>query len=137
MTMRYQTTQADAANRRQRLRAIAHDAACIRGSDGEPVRVRHDLPPAPGSGAALPERRRASSRRSHRSPGKFAGKSELKTEKTWGQRQGQSGDARRAAAAGIGSYVGKRLFIGEAYDRTIHQIPRRLHGPARRTHQQT
>src|SRR4051794_22894447 len=70
-------------------------------------------------------------------PGKSAGKSELKTEKTWGQRQAQSGDARRAAAAGKRQYVGKRLFIGEAYDRTIHQIPRRLHGPARRTHQQT
>lgn len=51
----------------------------------------------------------------------------------WGR--GQSGDARRVAAAGNRSYVGRRLFIGEAYDRTIHQIPRRLHRPPRRTHQ--
>lgn len=50
----------------------------------------------------------------------------------WGR--GQSGDARRVAAAGIRSYVGRRLFIGEAYDRTIHQIPRRLHRPPRGTH---
>lgn len=49
--------------------------------------------------------------------------------------RGQSGDARRVAAAGNRSYAGRRLFIGEAYDRTIHQIPRRLHRPPRRTHQ--
>src|SRR4051812_34335211 len=34
-----------------------------------PVRVRHDLSPAPGSGAALCRRLRASSRRSHRPRG--------------------------------------------------------------------
>ena len=31
--------------------------------------------------------------------------------------------------------VATRLFVGEAYDRTIHQIPRRLHRPPRRAHQ--
>jgi hypothetical protein len=36
-----------------------------------PVRVRHDLPPAPGSGAALCRRLRASSRRSHRPIGQI------------------------------------------------------------------
>src|SRR4051795_8270353 len=36
-----------------------------------PVRVRHDLPPAPGSGAALCRRLRASSRRSHRPAGQI------------------------------------------------------------------
>src|SRR4051794_23710820 len=36
-----------------------------------PVRVRHDLPPAPGSGAALCRRLRASSRRSHRPAGRI------------------------------------------------------------------
>ena len=35
------------------------------------VRVRHDLPPAPGSGAALCRRLRASSRRSHRPTGQI------------------------------------------------------------------
>ena len=33
------------------------------------------------------------------------------------------------------NYVVRKLFIGEAYDRTIHQIPRRLHRPPRRAHQ--
>ena len=33
------------------------------------------------------------------------------------------------------SYVASRLFIGEAYDRTIHQIPRRLHWAPRRADQ--
>ena len=33
------------------------------------------------------------------------------------------------------SYTARRLFIGEAYDRTIHQIPRRLHWPPRRADQ--
>ena len=35
------------------------------------VRVRHDLPPAPGSGAALCRRLRASSRRFHRPAGQI------------------------------------------------------------------
>jgi hypothetical protein len=43
-------------------------------------------------------------------PGKSAGKSELKTEKTWGQRQGQSGDARRAAAAGNRQLCGQEVI---------------------------
>ena len=33
------------------------------------------------------------------------------------------------------SYTARRLFIGEAYDRTIHQIPRRLHWAPRRADQ--
>ena len=33
------------------------------------------------------------------------------------------------------SYVARRLFVGEAYDRTIHQISRRLHRSPRRAHQ--
>lgn len=31
--------------------------------------------------------------------------------------------------------VARRSFIGESYDRTIHQVPRRLHWPPRRAHQ--
>ncbi|MGY4325837.1 hypothetical protein ACVWWG_000251 [Bradyrhizobium sp. LB7.2] len=70
-------------------------------------------------------------------PGKSAGKSELKTEKLGGNVKGRAATRDAPLPQGIGGYVGKRLFIGEAYDRTIHQIPHRLHGPARRTHQQT
>jgi len=46
------------------------------------VRVRHDLPPAPGSGAALCRRLRASSRRFYRPTGANSG-----LDKTWGQGQ--------------------------------------------------
>lgn len=60
-----------------------------------------------------------------------------KLEKLGGNVKGRAATRDAPLPQGIGSYVGKRLFIGEAYDRTIHQIPRRLHGPARRTHQQT
>lgn len=53
-----------------------------------PVRVRHDLSPAPGSGAALCRRLRASSRRSHRPTRQIQrARTNSELDKTWGQGQ--------------------------------------------------
>ena len=52
-----------------------------------------------------------------------------------GTRQWLETDCAPPHEQGKRSYMARRLFIGEAYDRTIHQIPRRLHRPPRRAHQ--